>query len=83
MADVNALKKKSVENPEPPIPGIPSGNLDQQPRVREATVALQLKIPPSVFERFAEQAGKEFGFKKGAKAALFLKIFEEYERSQK
>jgi hypothetical protein len=83
MADVNALKKKRVENPEPPIPGTPSGNLDQQPRGREATVALQLKIPPSVFERFAEQAGKEFGFKKGAKAALFLKIFEEYERSRK
>jgi len=83
MANVNALKKKRVENPEPPFPGTPSGNLDQQPRGREATVALQLKIPPSVFERFAEQAGKEFGFKKGAKAALFLKIFEEYERSQK
>ena len=83
MADVKALKKKRVENPEPPIPGTPSDNLDQQPRGREVTVALQLKIPPSVFERFAEQAGKEFGFKKGAKAALFLKIFEEYERSQK
>ena len=81
MANVNALKKKNVENPEPPVPGIPTGNLEQQPRGREATVPLQLKIPPSVFERFAELAGKEFGFKKGAKATLFLKIFEAYERS--
>lgn len=79
MADVNALKKRQVENPEPPVPGSSSGNLEQQPRSREATVSLQLKIPPSVFERFAERAGKEFGFKKGAKAALFLKIFEEYD----
>ena len=81
MADVNALKRKKVENPEPPVPGTPSGNLEQHPRSREATVPLQLKIPPSVFERFAEQAGKEFGFKKGAKAAFFLKIFEDYQRS--
>lgn len=83
MANVKALKKKSIENPGPPAPGTPSGNLDQQPRSRVPTVPLQLKIPPSVFERFAELAGKEFGFKKGAKAALFLKIFEEYERALK
>ena len=83
MANVSALKKKSVENPEPPTLETSSGNLDQPPRNREPTVPLQLKIPPSIFERFAELAGKEYGFKKGAKAAFFLKIFEEYERSLK
>ena len=83
MANVNALKKKNVENPEPPSPGNSSGNLEQPPRSREATVPLQLKIPPSVFESFAELAGREFGFKKGAKAAFFLKIFDEYQRSLK
>jgi hypothetical protein len=62
MADVNALKKRKVENPEPPLPGTTSGNLGQAPRSQEPIIQLQLRIPSSVYEDFGEQAGKEFGF---------------------
>lgn len=82
MADVQAFKKNKAGNPDPPTSSVLSSSLEQTPRSeenREPTAALQLKIPQSVYERFSEQAGREFGFKKGGKVTLFLKIWEEYQ----
>ncbi len=82
MANVNALKKKKVENPEPPTPGMPSGNLEQTPRNQESKETLLFKVPGSKYEEFCQDAGKECGFKKGAKTAFFLKIFDHYQRTK-
>ncbi len=81
MANVKALKRDKVGDPDPPAHGNPSGNLGQVPRSQEPTAALQLKIPQSVYESFGEQAGKEFGYKKGGKVGLFLKMWEHYQKS--
>lgn len=45
-------------------------------------VAIQFRVPPSVFAEFSETAGKEFGFTKGAKSNLFLKMWAEYKKTR-
>lgn len=39
---------------------------------------LQFRVSEAVFAEFSEQAGREFGFSKGSKSQLFLKIWAEY-----
>ena len=84
MADIAALKKKKVEDPDPPTPTVTTSNLDQAPRHevhdKEARASLQLKVPQSMYDLFSEQAAREFGFKKGSKIALFKKMWEGYQR---
>ena len=45
---------------------------------------IQFRVPESVFVEFSEQAGREFGFNKGSKSNLFLKMWKAYkaERQQ-
>ena len=43
-------------------------------------VAIQFRVPPSVFAEFSEAAGREFGFTKGAKSNMFLKLWAEHKR---
>lgn len=40
--------------------------------------ALQLTIDSKTFEDFSRQAGQEFGFSKGSKSKLFLKIWQAF-----
>ena len=53
---------------------------DRRPAT-EKTVPIQVWVPPSVGEAFSERAGVEYGFKKGAKSALFLEMWRRYEGS--
>ncbi len=39
---------------------------------------LQVMVPPEIFNAFSAQAGKEFGFTKGAKSQLFLAMWHKY-----
>lgn len=43
---------------------------------------IQFRVPQSVFEEFSERAGREFGFNKGAKSNLFLKLWNDYKDNQ-
>lgn len=47
--------------------------------VDPAMKPIQFRVPEHVFEAFSEQAGHEFGFSKGAKSQLFLKLWTEYQ----
>lgn len=77
MAKIEKLKTGKDQGPPPPKAG--PGNLDRVPREKtEATRPLQFKVPESAFETFSAQAGKEFGWTKGAKSKLFLKLWEQY-----
>ena len=40
--------------------------------------SLQVRIPETVFEEFSAMAGREFGYRHGAKKRMFLKIWEAY-----
>lgn len=43
------------------------------------TKPIQFRVSATMFEEFSEQAGREFGFSKGAKSRLFQKIWSEYQ----
>jgi len=79
MAKISKLKTGKSGGP-PPENDAPA-NTDQPPRDKmEATKPLQFRVPQSVFDEFSLMAGQEFGFSKGSKVSLFLKIFEEHKR---
>ena len=40
--------------------------------------ALQFMVSPEVFEAFSAEAGRRFGFQKGAKTQLFAEMWEEH-----
>ncbi|MER3352829.1 MAG: hypothetical protein RLQ73_02575 [Hoeflea sp. D1-CHI-28] len=69
--------KKSKGNP-PPADGTADVTVD--PGRGEDTVLrpLQVRIPERVFEEFSAQAGREFGYRHGAKKQLFLKMWAAY-----
>jgi hypothetical protein len=52
-------------------------------RVKEPTKTLQFRLPESLVEAFHEAAYGEFGPKHGAKTALFLKLWEAYQASNR
>lgn len=43
---------------------------------------IQFRVPESVFNQFSERAGREFGFNKGSKSQLFLKLWTDYQNKQ-
>lgn len=71
MTDTAALKK-----------GLPpkrdGGTIIDDDRGDQKNKPLQITIPSDMFERFSEEAGKMFGFQKGAKSKMFMMIFEYY-----
>ena len=79
----NVSKLKTGKGEGPPPPAEAPGNTQRPPRDKtvpaEAMVALQLKVPESVDLAFRQQAGEEFGFKKGGNSKLFLKMWEAYQ----
>lgn len=44
---------------------------------------LQVMVPSEVFEAFGSRAGEEFGFSKGAKSKLFMKMWQSYQSMKK
>ena len=44
---------------------------------------IQFRVPESVFMEFSEQAGREFGFNKGSKSNLFLKMWKAYKAERR
>jgi hypothetical protein len=44
---------------------------------------IQFRVPESVFVEFSEQAGREFGYNKGSKSNLFLKMWKAYQVERK
>ena len=50
--------------------------------IKEPTKTLQFRLPESLVEAFHQVAYEEFGFKHGAKTALFLKLWREYQASK-
>jgi len=43
---------------------------------------LGLNCTPSVIDEFGREAGEVFGFTKGAKSKMFLKLWEDYKNSR-
>eukprot|EP01037_Dinobryon_pediforme_P018648 gene18648-18944_t len=53
-------------------------------RADEASMKpIQFRVPEAVFAQFSEQAGREFGFSKGSKSQLFLKMWQVYQGNTK
>lgn len=76
---VEVAKLKTGKKGAPPPPSDAPGNTHKAPReTEEPTRPLQFKVPTSVFEEFSIQAAKEGGGAKGAKVALFLKMWKLY-----
>ena len=82
MADIAKLKRAGKGAP-PPLTEAPR-NTDRPAREKEEEQRpLQFRVPASVFEAFSREAGEAFGFKKGAKSELFLRIWSAYSRRNK
>lgn len=77
MATNIAKLKKSKGTP-PQAEDADDITLDPGRREDAALRPLQVRIPESVFEEFSAQAGREFGYRHGAKKQLFLKIWAAY-----
>lgn len=80
MADISTLKAlKPSGKGEPPARAEAPGNTQNAPREKkEAVKPLQVQVPESLFEEFGEEAGRTFGFTRGAKSRLFLQMWELY-----
>lgn len=77
MTGTDLSKLKGGKGQPPPadaVPDITSGHGRGDAPLRP----LQVRIPADVFEEFGERAGREFGFSRGAKKRLFLKMWETY-----
>ena len=74
----NIAKLKSGKGAPPPADETPDVIAEDKRSEKEALRPLQVRIPVSTFEEFSERAGREFGFRHGAKKQLFLKMWEAY-----
>jgi hypothetical protein len=81
MADIAKLKRGGKGAP-PPATEAPR-NTERPAREKgEAQLPLQFRVPESTFEAFSREAGEMFGFKKGAKSELFMRMWEIYQRNK-
>ncbi len=76
-------KPKAAQKGEPPKRNKKKSviNEDTRPEVEKAK-GIQFMIPPSVIDEFGREAGEVFGFTKGAKSKMFLKLWEDYKNSR-
>lgn len=74
MADTSMLKKGA-----PPSRRSTASVIAADPRRAEGNRPLQVMVPSGVFEAFGARAGEEFGFSKGAKSKLFMKMWQAYQ----
>jgi hypothetical protein len=76
----NLAKLKSTKGA-PPVAEVTPDVIEENVRPGDDPMKpIQFRVPQSVFQDFSEQAGKEFGFNKGAKSQLFLRMWEAYRR---
>lgn len=79
MANISKLKTGKADGP--PTEAQAPANTKNPPRdKKEPTGRIEFSVPESVIPQFMERASQEFGFRKGAKSQLFLKIWEDYIR---
>ena len=71
------INTKSLKKGNPPQRSV-TPNVIGEPRTLIKIKALQLTIDAQTFEDFSRQAGQEFGFSKGSKSKLFLKIWQAF-----
>lgn len=75
MTDTSILKKGT-----PPARRSTASVIAADPRPTEGrNKPLQVMVSPEVFEAFGAKAGEEFGFSKGAKSKLFMKMWQAYQ----
>lgn len=78
----NIAKLKSTKGA-PPVADIAPDVIRENLRDDEASMRpIQFRVPESVFNQFSERAGREFGFSKGSKSQLFLKLWTDYQNKQ-
>lgn len=82
MADIAKLKRPSDKGSPPPMAEAPRNTERPAREKAEEQRPLQFRVPASVFEEFSREAGEAFGFKKGAKSELFLRIWDAYLRNK-
>lgn len=79
MANVKALKAKAADKGAPPPAATTTQNLAAPPREsKEPKGKIEFSVPESVVDAFSEEAGRRFGFKKGAKSDFFLALWTDY-----
>ena len=74
--DISRLKHR--KEPPPAADTVPDITSEYARTSEVPLKPLQVRIPVNVFEDFSERAGREFGFSRGSKKKLFLKIWEAY-----
>lgn len=78
MSNVSKLKTGKGEGPPPPAAA--PGNTAKPARDKsEAKVSVEFSVPESMAEDFMAEAAKVFGFKKGSKSNMFMKLWEDYQ----
>lgn len=76
----NITKLKTTKGA-PPAADFTPDVIRADERADDATMRpIQFRVPESVFAEFSERAGREFGFNKGSKSQLFLKLWSDYQK---
>ena len=76
-------KPKAAAKGEPPKRSAKKPVITENTRADDAgTKGIQFMVPPAVIEEFGREAGEVFGFTKGAKSQMFLKLWNEYKRQK-
>lgn len=88
MADFSNLKPKAGNKGEPPPVEVTNNNLQTPPRTKQKANTktahsapmgkIQFSVPQSEIDAFSQEAGKQFGFKKGSKSDLFSAMLEHW-----
>ncbi len=74
----NIAKLKSGKGAPPPADDTPDVIAEDTRDEKVVLKPIQVRVPKEVFEEFSEQAGREYGFRHGAKKQLFLKMWQAY-----
>jgi hypothetical protein len=82
MADIAKLKRTAGKGSPPQSAEAPRNTERPAREKEEEHRPLQFRVPASVFEAFSREAGEAFGYKKGAKSELFLRMWETYQRNK-
>ena len=72
----NITRLKKGAKGAPPEADDTESLLGDEPRAPERS--LQVRIPEDVFVEFSAMAGRDFGYRHGAKKRMFLKVWEAY-----
>lgn len=60
-----------------------NNNLDIPPRGKPIVKGkIEFSVPIEILDKFGEEAGRKFGFKKGSKSELFLLMWEAYKKKK-